>query len=122
MSYQHSIRQLAGAPQLALAVLLVATAACAPQGSQPSSALETLGEQWEAALNAGDVNAIAAFYTEDCRLMPPNGELEIGRLGAPVRRMSKRLFTRAMHPMALPSSLWPRRTTATAVWPRYATR
>jgi uncharacterized protein (TIGR02246 family) len=79
MSHQHSIRRLAGVPHLALAVLLAATAACAPQGSQPSPALETLGEQWEAALNAGDVDAVAAFYTEDCRLMPPNGELEIGR-------------------------------------------
>jgi uncharacterized protein (TIGR02246 family) len=79
MNHQHSIRRLAGAPQLALALLLLATAACTPQGSQPSSALETLGEQWEAALNAGDVDAIAEFYTEDCRLMPPNGELATGR-------------------------------------------
>lgn len=79
MSHRHSIRRPAGAPQLALALLLVATAACAPQGSQPSSILENLGEQWEAALNAGDVDAIAELYTEDCRLMPPNGELEIGR-------------------------------------------
>jgi uncharacterized protein (TIGR02246 family) len=79
MSHRHSIGRLTGGPQLALMVLVVASAACAPQGSQPSSTLETLGEQWEAALNAGDVDAIAEFYTEDCRLMPPNGELEIGR-------------------------------------------
>lgn len=79
MSMSHQIVRMTSGPRLALAALLVASAACTPQGSQPSSALETLGEQWEAALNAGDVDAIAAFYTEDCRLMPPNGELEIGR-------------------------------------------
>lgn len=79
MSHRHSIGRLAGVPQLALAVLLAASAACAPQGSQPSSTLEALGEQWEQALNAGDVDGLVALYTEDCRLLPPNGELETGR-------------------------------------------
>jgi uncharacterized protein (TIGR02246 family) len=79
MSHQYTIGRLVGAPQLALAVLLAASAACAPQGSQPGSVLEALGEQWEAALNAGDVDGIVALYTEDCRLLPPNSELLSGR-------------------------------------------
>jgi uncharacterized protein (TIGR02246 family) len=33
---------------------------------------------WQAAINAGDVDAIAALYTDNARLMPPNGEATIG--------------------------------------------
>jgi len=34
---------------------------------------------WTAALNAGDVEAVAAHYAEDARLLPPNGAMTQGR-------------------------------------------
>ena len=53
---------------LAIAVL----AACAPQGAQDSPELAALADGWERAYNAGDLEALAALYTADCRLMAPN--------------------------------------------------
>jgi uncharacterized protein (TIGR02246 family) len=66
-------------------VLLAVTAAvaCAPQTAQESPELAAKAEAWEAALNAGDVEAIVALYADDGRLLPPNGEMAQG--GAAVR-------------------------------------
>jgi uncharacterized protein (TIGR02246 family) len=36
-------------------------------------------EQWEKAYNAGDAAAIAALYTEDGVMMPPNAEMAKGK-------------------------------------------
>lgn len=36
-------------------------------------------ENWEAMLNAGDIDGLVAVYTEDTRVMPPNGSIKIGR-------------------------------------------
>jgi len=36
-------------------------------------------ERWEEALNSGDVEAVAALYSDDARLLPPNAELAQGR-------------------------------------------
>jgi uncharacterized protein (TIGR02246 family) len=61
------------------ALLVVVTAACAPCGSQPSTEIPSLSDQWEAALNSGDVEGIASLYTEDCRLLAPGAEMATGR-------------------------------------------
>jgi len=36
---------------------------------------------WEAALNAGDIETVAALYESDARLLPPNAEMQIGADG-----------------------------------------
>jgi uncharacterized protein (TIGR02246 family) len=59
-------------------VMIVVLVACAPAGSKPSPELAAAGEKWEAALNGGDIEAIAALYSEDARLLPPNAMLEKG--------------------------------------------
>ena len=58
-------------------VLIVAVTGCAPQDQ--SVELAGLTDGWENALNAGDVDALAGLYAEDCVLMPPNLELAKGR-------------------------------------------
>jgi len=63
---------------LAVAVI-VAVAGCAPQKAQDSPELAAASGQWLKAYNAGDAQAIAALYTEDCRIMPPGAELMEGR-------------------------------------------
>jgi ketosteroid isomerase-like protein len=62
-----------------LFTLVVALGACAPAGSQESPELAQVGEGWIEAFNAGDLDALAAMYTEDTRLLPPNGEMAQGR-------------------------------------------
>jgi len=64
---------------LVASLLIVVTLACAPTGSQPSSELAGMDQQWEAALNSGDMDALVAMYTEDARLLPPNAPLAQGR-------------------------------------------
>lgn len=59
-------------------LLVVALGACAPASSE-SPELAALDESWEAALNAGDVDALVALYTDDARLLPPNVERGQGR-------------------------------------------
>jgi ketosteroid isomerase-like protein len=61
-------------------VLMVAVTACAPQDQ--SAELAALADNWEVALNAGDIDGIVALYTEDCVLMPPNAELAKGHAAA----------------------------------------
>jgi ketosteroid isomerase-like protein len=62
-----------------IALLVVASAvACAPQTAQESPELAAKAEAWEAALNAGDVEAIVALYTDNARLLPPNKEMMQG--------------------------------------------
>ena len=61
----------------ALAVTLaLSVLACAPQDQ--SAELAALTDGWETALNAGDIDALVALYTDDCVLMPPNMELVKG--------------------------------------------
>ena len=45
-------------------VLTVAVSACAPQAADQSAELAALTDSWENALNAGDVDALAALYAE----------------------------------------------------------
>lgn len=65
--------------EYAALLMVMVLAACAPQGSQNSSEIVDLAKQWEASLNSGDVEAIAALYSEDCRIMPPNAPAAMGR-------------------------------------------
>lgn len=64
---------------LPLLSLVAVLGACAPTGSQESSELAATTDIWTTALNAGDVEAVAALYAEDARLLPPNGALTQGR-------------------------------------------
>ncbi len=59
-------------------LLTVAVAACYPPAAEESAEIAALSDQWEAALNAGDIDALMALYTEDSRLMPPNAEMGQG--------------------------------------------
>lgn len=58
---------------LTLAVLVVGIA-CAPPAAQESPELAAKAIAWEEAMNAADVEAVVALYSEDARLMPPNAE------------------------------------------------
>ncbi len=48
-----------------------------PMSADPS-VLSARTEAWEAALNAKDLDSLAALYTSDARLLPPNGEMASG--------------------------------------------
>jgi uncharacterized protein (TIGR02246 family) len=63
----------------ALLMVVCLMACAAPQGSMPSVEIEALGAQWQQSLNSGDVEAVASLYSEDCRVMPPNAALAMGR-------------------------------------------
>jgi ketosteroid isomerase-like protein len=63
------------------AVLVVGallTGACAAPTAQPSAEIAAGTDAFEAAFNAGDTDALAAMYTDDTRLMPPNAPAETG--------------------------------------------
>jgi ketosteroid isomerase-like protein len=63
-------------------VLMIAVAACAPQAADQSAELAAVADNWENALNAGDIDGIVGLYTEDCTIMPPNAEMANGHAGA----------------------------------------
>ena len=58
--------------------LVLIVAACNQAAPGDPSVITSRSDAWEAALNAKDVDAIAALYTSDARLMPPNGESSTG--------------------------------------------
>lgn len=49
--------------------------------STDTSALEARSDAWEAALNAKDVESLVALYTDDSRLLPPDGKMTSGHDG-----------------------------------------
>jgi ketosteroid isomerase-like protein len=62
-----------------IALSLILIGACAPTTPQPSPEIGAMSESWQAAFNAGDIETLAAMYSEDARLLPPNAELSQGR-------------------------------------------
>lgn len=64
-------------PLVAL-VAIVAFAACAPQGAQPSPEIAAMSDRWEEAINTGDLDMLASMYTSDARLMAPNSPMGQG--------------------------------------------
>ncbi len=66
---------------LALTLLLIVGCA-APQQDNTEEAragIETTNQQWMAAFSKGDAAGVAACYTEDAQLLPPNSEIVSGR-------------------------------------------
>lgn len=63
-------------------VLAIMVVACAPQAADQSVELGALTNNWENALNAGNIDALVGLYAEDCVLMPPNAELATGKAAA----------------------------------------
>ncbi len=61
------------------ALSVVMLTGCAQPRAQESSALAERAEAWQDAFNARDIEAVAALYTEDARMMPPNGPMGTGR-------------------------------------------
>jgi uncharacterized protein (TIGR02246 family) len=67
---------------VALVSLLFTLAACGQHSpSADTAALEARSDAWESALNAKDVDALVDLYTDDARLLPPDGEMTSGRDG-----------------------------------------
>jgi uncharacterized protein (TIGR02246 family) len=64
---------------LILLALSFAVAACsqAPQSTDPSL-ITARSEAWQAALNAGDIDALVELYTSDARVLPPNEKMRSG--------------------------------------------
>jgi ketosteroid isomerase-like protein len=63
----------------AISTLSVLLAGCAQPTAQESSALAERAEAWQEAFNAGDIEAVAALYTEDARMLAPNAPMGTGR-------------------------------------------
>ena len=59
-----------------LALLVVG--GCAAPVAQESGEIAARSDDFEAAFNAGDIDTLAAMYTEDTRLMGPNAPAESG--------------------------------------------
>lgn len=59
-------------------LLLLAGCNQAPPATDPS-VITSRSATWQAALNAGDVDALAALYADDARLMPPGGPMTSGK-------------------------------------------
>jgi len=78
------MRYLTGGSRL-IAVLagLAAFSACAapepPQTQDVSAEIQAADDQFAAAFTAGDAAAVAAHYTPDATLLPPNGDFVSGQ-------------------------------------------
>jgi uncharacterized protein (TIGR02246 family) len=64
-----------------LSLLLILTACGQISPSTDTAALEARSDAWESALNAKDVDALVDLYTDDARLLPPDGAMTSGRDG-----------------------------------------
>jgi uncharacterized protein (TIGR02246 family) len=61
-----------------LPMLLVAIGCTQSPPPADPSVIHARSAEWEAALNAGDIETVAALYESDARLLPPNAEMQIG--------------------------------------------
>ncbi len=65
---------------LTLPVLLFVSCEKAPEDTaEVRQAIEAINKQFADAVKRGDAAAVAALYTEDARLLPPNGPTLVGR-------------------------------------------
>ncbi|MDH3612037.1 MAG: DUF4440 domain-containing protein [Gammaproteobacteria bacterium] len=64
-----------------LPLVLIVSACGQASDSGSGSAFTPRESEWQAAMNARDVEAIAALYRDDARLLPPNLEATIGKDG-----------------------------------------
>jgi len=62
-------------------MILGCTQAPPPTDTADTAAIVAVTETWEAALNAKDIDGIAALYTSDARVLPPNAEMASGDAG-----------------------------------------
>jgi len=63
---------------IALPLLLIAIACTQSPPPTDPSVIHARSAEWEAALNAGDIEALTALYESDARLLPPNAEMQSG--------------------------------------------
>ena len=63
---------------IALPLLLIAIACSQNPPPTDPSVIHARSVEWEAALNAGDIEAVVALYESDARLLPPNEEMQTG--------------------------------------------
>jgi uncharacterized protein (TIGR02246 family) len=61
------------------AAMALVAAGCMPPAAQKSDAIAARDAAWQAAFDAGDANQVAAIYTDDARVMPPNAATVQGR-------------------------------------------
>ncbi len=64
---------------LALALLLIGGCASRDSTTEARAGVEASNAQFMAAVSQGDAAGVAACYTEDTQLLPPNGEMVRGR-------------------------------------------
>lgn len=65
---------------LTLPVILFVSCERAPEDTaEVRQAIEAIGKQFTDAYNRGDAAAMAATYTEEARVLPPNGPMIVGR-------------------------------------------
>lgn len=64
---------------IAMTLLLIPATALAQHDDHAKAALKEMTPKWEAAFNAGDAAGIAALYTTDGALLPPNSAPVDGR-------------------------------------------
>jgi len=61
---------------ISLGLIMVGCTQSAPPADP--SVIQSRSAEWDAALNDGDIDALAALYTDDARIMAPNAEMAVG--------------------------------------------
>lgn len=64
---------------IGIALVVLCVVAGAPARADDAKAFADLTKQWETSYNAGDAAAVAALYTEDGTMLPPNAAAASGR-------------------------------------------
>ncbi len=64
---------------IAVPMLFAACGDSPPVTTGPDAEIADLSDRWEQALNAGDVDALAALYADDARVLAPNAEMAVGQ-------------------------------------------
>jgi len=62
-----------------LPLILIIAACGQPHEGSDGPAFSSRSGEWQDAMNAKDTDAIAALYTENARVLPPNAEAKTGR-------------------------------------------